>query len=162
MCALIYIECTTLDLLQYGLCQVQCESREISDLQWRQPEVFGYEFGSHPKVPRKYLDPSLFLQKRVEDLVHLKGKFRWGRFSKGDPILSLTKGSDSSWKERRHKRLVCLVRLTWSCVLHVKEKRSFAAFVLLRYSLLYRLRVFIDHFMLIALSIWCLLFLFSF
>ena len=109
MCALIYIECTTLDLLQYGLCQVQCESRKISDLQWCQPEFYGYEFRFQPKVPRKYLDPFLFLQKRVEDLVRLKGKFRWGRFSKGDPILGLTKGSDSSWKERRHKRLVCLV-----------------------------------------------------
>ena len=31
-----------------------------------------------------------------------------------------------------------------------------------RYNLLCRLRVFIDRFMLIALSIWCLLFLFSF
>ena len=30
-----------------------------------------------------------------------------------------------------------------------------------RYNFLYRLRVFIDHFTLIALSIWCLLFLFS-
>ena len=30
-----------------------------------------------------------------------------------------------------------------------------------RYNLLCRLRVFIDHFMLIALSIWCLLFLSS-
>ena len=66
MCALIYIECTTLDLLQYGLCQVQCESRKISDLQWRQPEVYGHEFGFHPRVPKKYLDPSLvFLRERM-------------------------------------------------------------------------------------------------
>ena len=160
MCALIYIECTTLDLLQYGLCQVQCESRKISDLQWRQPEVFGHEFGFHPRVPKKYLDPS-FTPTRTDGR---RSKENWekGGFSKGDPILSLTKGSDSSWKERRHKRLVCLVRLIWSCVPHVKEKRSFAAFVLLRYNFLYRSRAFIDHFMLIALSIWCLLFLFSF
>ena len=35
----------------------------------------------------------------------------------------------------------------------------YPAVVLFRYNFLYRLRVFIDHFMLIALSIWCLLFL---
>ena len=38
----------------------------------------------------------------------------------------------------------------------------YPAVVLFRYNLLCRLRVFIDRFMLIALSIWCLLFLFSF
>ena len=37
----------------------------------------------------------------------------------------------------------------------------YPAVVLLRYNFLYRLRVFIDHFMLITLSIWCLLFLSS-
>ena len=51
---------------------------------------------------------------------------------------------------------------TWS----LEAKWSFPAcfnisVVLFRYNLLCRLRVFIDRFMLIALSIWCLLFLFS-
>ena len=89
-----------------------------------------------PNVPKKYLDP--FFTPTRTDGRRSKENWEKGRFSKGDPILSLTKGSDSSWKERRHKRLACLVRLIWSCVPHVKEKRSFAAFVLLRYNFLYR------------------------
>ena len=56
-------------------------------------------------------------------------------------------------------------RLSCQTDLVVRSSRQgetiFRSFRASRYNFLYRLRVFIDHFMLIALSIWCLLFLSS-
>ena len=142
MCALIYIECTTLDLLQYGLCQVQCESRKISDLQWRQPEVFGHEFGFHPRVPKKYLDPS-FTPTRTMAVVQRKIKRREDSLKETQSWV-WQKGVIPHEEKDVTKGSVCLSDWPGRAFFDIWGGSDLSAVVLFRY--LCRLRVFIHRF----------------
>ena len=78
---LMYIECTALDLPRHGLWKVQCESRSIKDLQWRQPEVFRDEIWISPKSTEKYPDEGVnsILIPKMDGDNSLSGKLRWGK-----------------------------------------------------------------------------------